>query len=286
MPQLRKIASGVLVPVSAAALWIAYSAYQTEADIAAHARTVETAAAATPSRRFSQHDLARLPDPVQAYFRYVFVAEPRPATHVSLAMAGEFRRPGTEGFAPTTATQTIAVGTPALMFAATTPIVTGIWARAYDAFADGKMEMKAKILSTLTVVDERETDALNRTSLRRWLLESPLYPMSLLPGGPVRWEAIDERHARAIVSHRGLSASLVATFRDDGSLERFDAEADGDLSTPYHGSGEHVTRSDYRLIDGTMIPLRFTIARAAGGRTYPFWRGQVTEIAFHYSDSN
>ncbi|WP_367928535.1 DUF6544 family protein [Aquamicrobium sp.] len=55
-----------------------------------------------------------------------------------------------------------------------TPIVPGIWAHAYDFFAEGEMEMRAKIVSTLTVVDESATDALDRISLRRWLLESPL----------------------------------------------------------------------------------------------------------------
>jgi hypothetical protein len=185
-----------------------------------------------------------------------------------------------EGFAATTAAQTIAVRTPALMFAATTPIAPGLWARAYDFFADGKMEMRAKILSTLTVVNESATPALNRTSLRRWLLESPLYPMALAPGGPVRWEAIDDMRARAIVSGFGLEAAMVATFRPDGSLASFEAEEDGDLMTPYHGSGERATRDDYRLVAGMMIPHAFEISRAAGGKAYPFWKGRIVSIAF------
>lgn len=141
---------------------------------------------------------------------------------MQLSAEGDFRRPLTDSFAPTTASQTIAINTPALMFAATTLIVPGIWAHAYDSFAEGEMEMRAKIVSTLTVVDESATNALNRISLRRWLLESPLYPTALLPGGPVRWEAIDDSHARAIVSGSGLESSLVATFRPDGSLPRSD----------------------------------------------------------------
>ena len=273
----------VFAPIALALLVVTYSSYQTEAEIDAHVKTVQAAAEKMPSRLVSNGDLANLPAPVQSYFRYAFVEAPRSITHVALSMEGDFRRPLTEGFAPTTADQTIAAGTPALMFAATTPIIPGVWARAYDAFANGKMEMKAKILSTLTVVDEKETDDLNRTSLRRWLLESPLYPMALLPGGPVRWEAVDDRRARAIVSAHGLSVSMIATFRDDGSLERFDAEEDGDLTTPYHGSGEHVSRSDYRQIDGVMIPMNYTIARAAGGQIYPFWKGRVTNFEFHYA---
>ena len=195
-------------------------------------------------------------------------------------MAGEFRRPLTEGFTPTTAAQTVAVGTPAMMFDATVQMVPGVWARAYDAYVDGSMEMKAKVMSALAVVDESSSPELDRTSLRRWLLESPLYPMALLPGGPVRWEAIDDGRARAVVSYHGISASLVATFDADGRLLRMDAEADGDLGTPYHGSGEHAARNDYREVDGVMIPMGSVIARAAGGKLYPFWRGRIEHIRF------
>ncbi|MCP4287733.1 MAG: hypothetical protein GY792_25400, partial [Gammaproteobacteria bacterium] len=107
--------------------------------------------------------------------------------------------------------------------------------------------MKAKLASTITIVDERETPELNLISLRRWLLESPLFPAALLPGGYVKWEPIDSTRARAVVSYDKLKRSLVATFREDGSLATFDTEKDGDLNTPYHGSGEHALRGDYRL---------------------------------------
>ncbi|WP_051341469.1 DUF6920 family protein [Azospirillum halopraeferens] len=282
-PRRRTLILALALPAAlaaGAAAAVGIAAARTEATITAHADAVRAAAMPAPSPVPDAAAIAALPDPVRAYLRFAFPEPPRPLRTVTLAMEGEFRRPRTEGFAPTTAEQTIAVGTPALLFAATTPVGPGLWARAYDVFADGDMEMKAKILSAVTVMEERANNELNRISLRRWLLESPLYPAALLPGGPVRWEAVDDRRARAVVSAGGREASLIATFRPDGSLERFDAEADGDLGTPYHGSGEHVTRTDYRLVDGMMIPMGFMIARAAGGTLYPFWRGRVTEIAF------
>lgn len=252
----------------------------TESVIDDHRQRVELLARTSLPPVYDAAKFATLPDPVQRYFRFAFREPQRSVSFVLMTMEGEFRRPRTEGFAPATAEQTVAIGAPAFVFSATTSIIPGVWARAYDAFGEGQMEMKAKIMSTITVVDERETPALNETSLRRWLLESALYPSGLLPGGPVRWEPIDKRRARAIVSADGLEASLVATFKPDGSLESFDAEEDGDLATPYHGSGEHVLRGDYRLVSGVMIPHTFAIARAAGGQTYPFWKGRITSINY------
>lgn len=274
------VAAPLALAVAAVAGWVGVSAILTEREIAAHAAAIRDIAGGHPSAAADAAALATLPPPVRRYLAFA-VPDPQARFHtVTLTAEGDFRRPLTEGFAPTTAAQTIAVGTPALMFDATTPIGPLLWARAYDFFADGRMEMRARIASALTVVNESATEALNRTSLRRWLLESPLYPMALLPGGPVRWEAIDDSRARAIVSGFGLEAAMVATFRPDGSLASFDAEQDGDLTTPYHGSGEHAARSDYRPVAGMMIPHAFEIARAAGGAIHPFWTGRITTIRF------
>ncbi len=281
---LGRTAVALAAIVAVLAVVVAYSTRQTEADIRGLRERVEVIGAAGPSPVYEADAIAQLPEPVQRYFDYTFVDTPEPMGFVTLTMAGDFRRPLTEGFAPTTGEQTIAVGTPSLMFSARTSVFPGVWARAYDFYANGDMEMKAKVMSTLTVVDESATPELNQTSLRRWLLESPLYPAALLPGGPVRWEAIDDTHARAIVSADGLEASLVATFRPDGSLASFAAEEDGDLTTPYHGSGEHVERGDDRLVDGMMIPHSFTISRAAGGELLPFWTGTLEAISFHPAD--
>jgi hypothetical protein len=59
-----------------------------------------------------------------------------------------------------------------------------------------------------------------------------------------------------------------------------DAETEGDLTTSYHGSGEHAARDDYQRVGAMMIPMKFIVARAAGGRLYPFWEGRVTRIRF------
>ena len=269
--------SGALLAVAASAL--AVSAVLTDREIERQAqRIVAEAQRVAPPARTS---LDSLPAPVARYLRQAVLA-PEAHSRIEVVQAGDFRRPKADSFNPTTARQVIATGTPAMLFDATTWVLSPVlWARAYDAYADGKMTMKAKVLSAFAVVDEMESPELNQISLRRWLLESPLYPVALLPGGPVTWEPVDDRHARARVSAGGLQATLLATFRDDGLLHSFQAEEDGDLGTPYHGSGEHVLRDDYQPRGGMLIPMRFTISRMAGGQTYPFWRGAVTDIQFH-----
>jgi hypothetical protein len=273
------VAAGVVV--TALALGVAVSSVRTEREVAAFEARVAALGAARPASPVGADEaFANLPAPVRRYFRFVFRGPVPRYGVVRLEAEGAFRRPRTDTFAPTTAAQVIAIGVPALMFSATTPVLPGVWARAFDFFADGEMRMGARILSTLTVVDERGSPELDRVSLRRWLLESALYPQALLPGGPVAWEPIDDARARAVVEAGGHRAAMVAHFDAEGRMLRMTAEEEGDLSTPYHGSGEHVTRDDYRPIGNQMIPMRFTISRAALGRVLPFWDGRITAITF------
>ncbi|GAB7081602.1 DUF6920 family protein [Megalodesulfovibrio paquesii] len=276
----------VLGVLAVAAGAIAFFDWNTRLEIARLEEAVILAASPQSRSAMPQESLSEdIPAPVQRYLAFSFpggvaAISGQRVLFVEMEMEGQFRRPHTSHFAPTTARQVLAANSPDMVFSARTPLLGPLWAIAFDAYLQGAMRMQARLLSTFTVMDQPATPALNRISLRRWLLESPLCPPALLPGGIVRWEAIDDSHARAIAKAHGEQASLVATFGEDGQLESFDAEEDGDLSTPYHGSGERVRRSGHALVDGIRIPLQFEVSRVAKGVAYPFWRGRITSITF------
>ncbi|MGC2857397.1 DUF6920 family protein [Novispirillum sp. DQ9] len=224
-----------------------------------------------------------LPAPVARYFDYVFQGKPpRPLRVVRMVEEGEFRRPGATGWAPMTVQQYVAPGGPAFVFTGTTPLLPGVTARAMDAYVDGHMEMTVKVLSAVTVVDERG-GALDRTSLMRFVIEAPLFPSALLPGPHLRWEPIDATQARAVVLAGGAPIGAYrATFAADGPLLELWAEDGGDPATAhrFHGAGEVAARGDYRPVDGVMVPHAFTLSRRFGDRVEPFWKGTVTYIDF------
>ncbi len=281
MSILKKAALSFGVGIIVVASFVAYSATSTRSEITAFENILIAANKNVGRADVSPVDLEGLPLPVQAYFKYVFPEGPRTDTKwVEFEQEGQFRLPLKEGFAPTTARQVVAARNPDLVFSAVTPLLGPIWAVAYDVFIKGNMQMEARLLSTVSVMKEFSTPTLDKISLRRWLLESPSYPSALLPGGLVTWEAIDDSHARAVVRAHGYQTSMIASFDNTGALTTFAAEEDGDLTTPYHGSGEHVVRGDYQLVDGVRIPMFFEISRAAKGKTYPFWSGRITQIKF------
>ena len=272
--------AAVVAVAAVTALALAGAARITAAEIDGHRSAVVRASATASPPVLRQEAVATLPEPVRRWVAFTFRSLPSPPAWVDFEMSGRFRRPRAASFADTTARQVAAVGTPALVFDATTPVLGVLWARAFDAYVDGHMTMRASLLSAMTVVNERSTPELDRTSLRRWLIDSALYPAALLPGGPVTWEPLDANRARAIARLGGVEAALVATFGNDGRLLRFDAEHAGDLDLPYHGSGERVVRDDYRQVEGMMIPHAFVFSRVAGGKVLPFWEGRVASIRF------
>ncbi len=265
------------------ALVVVYFAQSTRGQINGFEQRVIDAAQSdiVPSLPDSPAGMAALPSPVQRYFQFTF-PQGVPAQHkwVEVEMSGQFRRPLTDSFQSTTARQVARTSQPDMVFSADTPLLGPLWAIAYDVYIGGEMEMAARLMSAVTVMQEGSSPVLDQISLRRWLLESPTYPMGLLPGGPVTWEAVDETHARAVIRAYGQEASLLAEFSPEGALIAFRAETDGDLTTPYHGSGEVTLRGDFQLVQGVRVPMSFTIARAAGGQVFPFWQGRVTSLRF------
>ena len=274
------LAALLVVALVGGAVVVVYGIRQTEAMIGGYVDQVLAVATQSEAARIPDgDDLSSLPPPVRRWIAFTFpegVAGPRHT--VRYRMQGDFRRPGSDEWESMTATQYIAAGAPAFVFAGTTWMAPGLWARAMDAYADGEMDMKARVLSAIAVVDETGDPDLNRISLQRYLLESPMAPSALLPSDRVRWESIDRRHARVVISADGLTAAYRVTFAENGAILQFDAEAGGSLDQPYHGAGEQAIRGDYREVGGVMLPMSFIIARVIDGDVQPFWRGRVVEL--------
>lgn len=281
---LFAVASGALL--LAAVGTVAAGVLRTEALIDRRTEQVLQAAKASVAPRLPDADARTvLPAPVQRWIAFTFPddrALPRRLVHYE--MQGRFRRPGAESFEPMTAAQAIAAGRTAFVFDATTWIIPGLWARAMDAYVDGEMDMKARVLSTITAVDEVGGRKLNRESVRRYLLESVMAPAALLPSARVRWEPIDLTSAWAVIRDQGIEARYRVEFDGRGAITRMVAPADGSLDQPYHGAGEVAERSAYRKVDSVMLPMRFTIARKIDGEVQPFWKGRVTRVAFDALD--
>jgi hypothetical protein len=144
---------------------------------------------------------------------------------VRIEQSGTFRAgDATAPWRPFTATQHVTTRPPGFVWDAIIEMMPGIPVRVLDAYHDGRGTLQARLGGVVPVMDAEPTPELDEGELLRYLAEAPLYPTALLPGMGVTWSPIDDRAARATLTDRGTTASLVFHFNDRNEVARIAGE--------------------------------------------------------------
>lgn len=245
----------------------------------------ELLAAATPqsARVFTKDDLDGLPDPVQRYLDAVLTEGQPYIRTVRLQQCGEFRLGDADApWKPLEATQHVTTDPPGFVWDAVIEMAPLVLVRVVDMYTDGTGALRAKLLSTVPLVDTDPSPELNAGELLRYLGESVWFPTALLPGEGVEWESIDTQSARATLEHRGTIVSLVFHFNDRNEVERVSAERpyrtdDGTYeSMPWTGYWRN-----YQVRGGTLIPIDGEVEWHLPEGNLPYWRASVAEIEYN-----
>jgi hypothetical protein len=156
--------------------------------------------------------------------------------------------------------------------------------RVHDAYLGGEGVLLASLGGLITLAYLRGGGDLAQGELMRFLAEAAWYPTALLPSQGVRWQAIDDRSARATLTDRGVEAMLLFSFGADGLLERVNAEARartvgrGTVATPWQGRFW-----DYQERSGILVPLEAEVAWLLPEGPRAYWRGRIEEIEYELS---
>lgn len=233
-------------------------------------------------------DAVDLPVPVRRYLSHVLRDAQPPVHSARLEQTGTFRSGGaTSSWHAFTATQHVTVYPPGFVWDATIRMMPGLSVRVLDACVDGQGKLWAWLGGVVPVADPTPGPALNEGELLRYLAEAPLYPTALLPGMGVRWTPISNRSARATLTHRGTTASLVFHVNDRNEVEHVTGKRpfltdDGTyVDRPWKGTWGH-----YQRRDGMLVPTDGEVAW-----THPrdgevsYWRGHMKTIEYRFVDS-
>jgi hypothetical protein len=237
---------------------------------------------ATTPKNYDSKELEGLPDPVQRYFQAVLKDGQPIVAAVNLSQQGLFNMSETKAkWSPFTATQFVTTQQPGFDWDARIQMAPGVSAFVHDAYMLGAGSLHVSLLGLFTVADVRDTPQAAQGELLRFFAEMPWYPTALLPSQGVRWEAIDNTSARAIVTDGATTVSLVFRFNPEGTIETMRAEARyRDKLTAMPWSGRF---GDYSTHDGMLIPLEGEV-----GWEYPegirlYYKGKVTEINYEFA---
>jgi hypothetical protein len=230
-------------------------------------------------------ELPDLPDPVQRYFRTVLTDGQPMIAGVSVTHAGTFNMGEvTDRWKRFTSEQMIVAQRPGFDWNGRIALMPGLTVHVHDAFVAGAGVLHASLFGLFNLADVRGTGDVAEGELMRFLAEAAWYPTALLPSQGVRWEAVDDRSARATLTDGSLSVAMLFAFAESGLIATVRAEARGRMvsgkviGTPWEGRFWN-----YAERDGMRVPLVGEVAWLLADGPKPYWRGRIMRISYAFS---
>lgn len=237
-----------------------------------------------PEQRFISFDLLReVPDPVARYLRLALTPGQRIPHRVRISQDGEMRlKSGERAWKPFSARQYLQADPPAFVWDARLELMPVIVdARIVDHYQLGRAAMRVKLMSALPLVNQSDRPELVQGALMRFLGEAVWCPTMLLPHPGLQWEAVDGRSARAVLSDRDCTVSLLFHFNDRNEVEgvstdeRFRETGGRYVATPWNGYFR-----DYVDHGGMHIPTRAAAQWSLPEGDFTYWRARIRSIDY------
>lgn len=246
---------------------------------------LEAARVSHGTTRYDARELAGLPAPVLRYFR-VALTDGQPIIEAaSLTHVGQMNMSETgENWRPFSSRQRIVTQRPGFDWDARIAMFPGVPVYVHDAYVAGAGLLRGAIFGLIPVVNMAGTPEAARGELLRFFAEAVWCPTALLPSQGVRWQAVDDRSARATLTDGPVVLTLLFTFNDEGLVAGIRADArdrvvNGKASSlPWQGRF-----SAYAVKDGMRVPMQGEVAWVfeQGEKTY--WRGTTTSLQYEFA---
>jgi hypothetical protein len=284
---IKAILIAVIAVIAVIAAVLAYGAYRWNARTAALLDRLDAARAPSPSARVNLAEIATLPPPVQRFFRAALTDGANIPSAVTVEHTGTFNmgqdRPQ---WKPFTSQQRTVFRAPGFVWDARVAMLPGLKVHVHDAYIAGEGILNPAIAGLVSLADLRGGGDIATGELMRYFAEAAMYPTVLLPSQGVRWEAVDERSARATMSDRGITLTLLFRFGGDDLIESMRADARGRtvgsnvIPTPWEGRW-----FGYADQHGMKVPMEGEVAWVLPDGRLPYWRGRITSIRYEMPNS-
>ncbi len=237
------------------------------------------------AQRVDFRELEGLPAPVQRYFRAALQDGQAMVAGVRVRHAGRFNlSEDGEQWKAFTSDQQVVTWRPGFDWNGRIVVMPGVPVLVHDAYVAGEGLLHASLLGVFSLARLRDTGALADGELMRFFAEAAWYPTALLPSQGVRWEARDERSARATLTDGERSVTLLFTFAESGLIDTVRAAArartvDGkSVPTPWLGRFWN-----YGERGGMQVPLEGEVSWELPEGLRAYWRGAITGINYEWA---
>jgi hypothetical protein len=235
--------------------------------------------------RYDVRELEALPPVVQRYFRAALTDGMPLVAAVEIKHSGSFNMgETTDQWKPFTSTQRVVTRSPGFVWDGRIVMLPGLPIAVHDAYIAGEGFLHPTIAGLMTLADLHGVGEMAQGELMRFFAEASWYPTALLPSQGVRWEAVNERSARATLTDGSISSTLTFSFGTDDLIESVLAEARGRtvagkiIPTPWEARC-----ANYQMREGMRVPMTGEVAWLLPGDRKPYWHGKIETLRYEFA---
>jgi len=221
-----------------------------------------------------------LPAPVRRYLALVIPEGRSRVRRVRFTQTGVFRtREQPEQWGPFRAVQHVATSPPGFVWDATIRMAPLLSARVVDSYIEGAGLLRARLLGVFTVADASGPEA-DSGEMMRYLAEAIWYPTALVPDEWLRWQAVDERSAIAVLTDGGQEVAVKFFFDDEGLVSHFEAERFRIEKGRCRKVPWRAYCSGYTVRGGFRVPREARVAWRLPEGELEYFRGRIENIEY------
>ncbi|AIQ14992.1 DUF6544 family protein [Paenibacillus durus] len=226
-----------------------------------------------------KEDLAGLPLPVQKWLERSHIIGKEKIASVRLKQRGLMRTKKGGPWMRAQAVQYFRADEPGFVWQADVQMAPLLHLSGLDNYQEGKGKMSIKLLSLFPVVNAKGPE-MDVSTLLRYLAEMPWFPTAAL-NSYIKWEPINDTSARATMSYRGISASGVFAFSEQGDLISFTAKRYKEVNGKYVLSDWGGVNKEFKEFNGIRIPSKSDIIWIEKTGNFNWYQCEITDIEYN-----
>lgn len=266
-----------LVVVLAVIVVVAAAGARFDRETAAAVRVLLDGLHRNPQPVIQTSDLITLPPPVRRWLEGSgVVGRSRPSIVKLQQTATMTTAPGGKAM-PASAEQYFTLDPPGFVWGVDVTMF-GIPVTGRDSYLEGRGGMLIKAAGLWPLVDAHG-DAIDQGTLLRFLGELIWFPSAAL-ASYLRWEPIDDDHARVTMTYAGTVASADFTFGPDGRVREMRAQRfyTGDVSPRLETWGDVTT--EWKHWGGVLVPSRGEVFWDLKTGRFTYYTWQITNLQY------
>lgn len=231
-------------------------------------------------RLLAPQRIETLPEPVQRYLHRA-VGNMQPCEWIEIREEGEFRSFAYPKWGKLRARALYTGTVPGMMWHAWVWYSPLRWYTIELLYAAGIGRGTLKLWNALVLFDPDGPEA-NEALLVRVLMETVWFPMSLVPGGLLRWEPLDRADAaRAILTDHGITIRADFYFTPDGDVERIvTLDKYRDADTGYERDQCTMYCRNWQTVGGVRIPMEVRLEWNLDSGNFEYMRRRILDIRY------